>query len=241
MREFFYKTQIGQKFLDRPWYGYNVYQAAKLAERLHIPEIAVIEFGVATGRGLLCIEKHVEAIEKFSPVKFHIYGFDTGGGLPTLEGYKDLAHHWKAGMFTMDVEGLQKKLKRAKLILGNVRETVPQFLLKHTPPPIACVLFDVDLYSSTRDALALFHENHSAFLPRVRTYFDDILGNELSLNNEFLGEKCAISEFNHQQESIKIAQVAHLQAKSIRYKWYSKCYATHFFEHPLYEKYIGRS
>ncbi len=241
MLEFFYKNQLANKYLDRPWYGYTLYQAAKLAEYLGVSDISVIEFGVATGRGLLCIEKHIKAIQTFLKTRFHVYGFDTGGGLPKLEGYKDLAHHWTSGMFKMDIEGLQRQLSFSKLVIGNVKETVPQFFDTYRPAPIACILFDVDLYSSTRDSLKIFdHSDPGAFLPRIRCYFDDILGNEISLNNEFLGEKCAINEFNDAHAHIKIAPITHLQAKSFRYKWYSKCYAAHLFEHPLYEKFITK-
>jgi hypothetical protein len=101
-------------------------------------------------------------------------------------------------------------------------------------------LYDLDLYSSTRDALKIFDNPAKNFLPRVRCYFDDILGNELSLNNEFVGESLAIHEFNNTHESIKIASIKHLLAKSYTPKWYHKCFAAHLFDHPEYEKFITR-
>lgn len=97
-------------------------------------------------------------------------------------------------------------------------------------------MFDLDLYSSTSAALNVFKAPSQYLLPRVRCYFDDILGNETSLSNEFLGEGLAIKEFNQTNENIKITPLAHLLAKSFPYKWYHKCYAAHLFDHPLYDK-----
>ena len=56
--------------LDRPWYDYNIYQAANLARKLSIPKISVIEFGVSAGNGLLNIEKHVKRVSSLQiPLK----------------------------------------------------------------------------------------------------------------------------------------------------------------------------
>jgi hypothetical protein len=58
---------------------------------------------------------------------------------------------WKPGFFHLDVEGLEKKLTKAKLVLGNVKETVTNFIENEKPAPIGFVSFDVDYYSSTVD------------------------------------------------------------------------------------------
>ena len=49
----------------------------------------------------------------------------------------------------MDVERLRARLKRARLILGDVEEMLPAFLpgAKH---PIGLVAFNLDYYSSTK-------------------------------------------------------------------------------------------
>ena len=50
-----------------------------------------------------------------------------------------------------DVDKLLKaRLKRARLILGLVEETVPTFLLSN-PAPIGFISIDVDYYTSTAD------------------------------------------------------------------------------------------
>ena len=55
----------------------------------------------------------------------------------------------------MDVDKLRRRLHRAQLVLGTVEETVPTFLATYKPPPIAFVSIDLDLYSSTVQALRL--------------------------------------------------------------------------------------
>ena len=90
--------------LERMHYAYILYNAAKLAKRLDIKQISVIEFGVASGRGLLLLEKYSQEIEKILGVEVEVYGFDMGSGLPNPTGYKDLPYHWKKGFFKMDVK-----------------------------------------------------------------------------------------------------------------------------------------
>jgi hypothetical protein len=60
----------------------------------------------------------------------------------------------------MDKRNLEERLQRAALKLGPISETVPAFL-RSSPAPVAFASFDVDLYSSTRDALKLFEAEHS--------------------------------------------------------------------------------
>ena len=76
----------------------------------------------------------------------------------------------------IDGQQLRARLNRAKLIIGNVKDTCIWFFADHEAAPVGCVFHDLDFYSSTRDALTLFDEAHEHFLPRVFMYFDDING-----------------------------------------------------------------
>ena len=82
------------------------------------------------------------------------------------------------------------------LCLGDIRYTVPTFVEKFVPAPIGFVAVDLDYYSSTVDALKVFDLPESYMLPRVLCYFDDIVGEDHVLQNEFVGELLAIREFN---------------------------------------------
>jgi hypothetical protein len=137
---FEFRYRIGA--LHRMHYAYIVYQAARLAVKLGQHRIAVIEFGVAGGTGLIWLERHAESVEKLFPVEIEVYGFDTGGGLPSPRDYRDLPYHWQTGFFSMDHETLQSKLRRAKLVLGDVAETWQSFFDTQRPAPIAAVAHD---------------------------------------------------------------------------------------------------
>jgi len=134
---------------DYPWYAYCLLESAKLARRLNIFRTSAIEFGVAGGRGLIQLEKISHIVTDITKVKIDIYGFDLKTGLPRPKDYKDMPYNWKKGFFRMNVENLKRKIKNAKLILGDVKKTVPEFFKKFNPAPIGFVSFDLDLYSST--------------------------------------------------------------------------------------------
>lgn len=240
MHSILYKSHVFLGWHNRPAYAYSVFHAAKQAVALGYKAISVVEFGVAGGNGLLAMEKHAENVSRLLGIDIEVYGFDTGSGLPQLEGYRDIMHQWHKGAFPMDFEKLQARLKRAKLVIGEVGETVGDFYEKHAPAPIGAVMFDVDLYSSTKAAMRIFDGNSERYLPRVRCYFDDILGNEIALTNEYTGEQLAISQYNSLNEMRKITAVHHLRAKNHTKKWYFKCYVHHAFDHPRYCDFVGR-
>ena len=185
----------------RPHYLVGVLFAAREARSAGIPEISVIEFGVAGGSGLLALQSEAEAVERATGVSIRVYGFDAGpGGLPSFCGdYRDHPDLWKAGDYPMDVASLCAKLApRTTLILGDIRETAETFRENYDPSPIAFMSIDVDLYSSTVAALSVL--NHCPRLALV-LYFDDI---DLSLCHRWAGELLAIDEFNEKHAGLKI-------------------------------------
>jgi hypothetical protein len=190
----------------RPAYLVGVLYAAKRALREHVSEIAVIEFGVAGGRGLLALQQEAEAVEKELGVSIKVYGFDNGQeGLPGFIGdYRDHPDKWKPGDFPMNVSLLRSKLShRTTLILGNVEETVPAFVKDPRVPPIGFMAFDLDLYSSTSWALRTLAMPERRMLDHVPLYFDDI---DHSISHRFAGELLAIDEFNATTDHTKIDQ-----------------------------------
>ena len=74
-----------------------------------------------------------------------------------------MPHYFRPGLYEMDRSSLERRLKRANLVIGDIRETCMTFLQKYKPAPIGCMLHDLDYYSSTRDALALFDGEASYF------------------------------------------------------------------------------
>jgi len=185
---------------DRPHYGYCIQKAAQLASNLGHKKMSIIELGVAGGQGLLVIENNCKIISKHIDIDFEIYGFDMETGLPKPVDYRDEPYKWNEGFYKMDKEKLQSKLKSSQLLIGDVEKTVKNYFVDYDPAPIGCIMFDLDLYSSTKSAIQLFDGDEKYFLPRVMCYFDDIG------SIEFVGERLVIKEFNDLHKSKKIGQ-----------------------------------
>ncbi len=237
------KTRLKYDLCNRPHYLFCVYHAARSAAKLGLPEISVLEFGVAGGNGLLELERVANEVEKEFPVKVSLYGFDSGEGLPAPQGYRDLPYIWKESFFKMDVPALKAKLSRSNLVLGNVTETVPKFVADNSHAPIGAVMCDLDYYSSTIDSFKLFNSDSSTRLPRVYLYFDDIISNEFGgIMCDSVGQLCAIKEFNGQSERLTMQPIAGL--KEVRQRparWNDQIYVLHDFDHPEYCTYVHDS
>jgi hypothetical protein len=234
-----YEAQIKSGVIARPSYAFCLYNAAKLAHRLGYQRISAIEFGVAGGNGLLSLEQHAEEIGKLIPIEIEIYGFDTAEGLPPPVDYRDLLYHWKAGFYKMDLPALQAKLRRAKLVLGEVSQTLSTFFEKYNPAPIGAISFDLDFYSSTKSALAIFRGERKYLLPRVFCYFDDTIGREVELYSDFTGQRLAINEFNLENDAIKLGFPYCLLNGEIRDPWRYQIWVAHLFKHPDYNTFIS--
>ncbi len=188
----------------RPAYLLGMMAAADQARKQGVGEICAIEFGVAGGQGLVEMQAEAAAIESETGIAIRVFGFDMGpAGLPSFVGdFRDHPEEWREGDFAMDVSTLRSRLmERTTLVLGNIRETVPSFFERYQPPTIGFVSIDLDLYSSTRDALQIFRRPMTKMLWHTPMYFDDI---EFMFNHRFAGELLAISEFNIDSERVKI-------------------------------------
>lgn len=218
------KTRALWELSKRPAYLLGVLTAAQQALKQKVPEISVIEFGVAGGNGLVVLQSEAEAVERETGIRIKVYGFDAGPqGLPTFIGdYRDHPDAWQPGDYPMDEPALRSLLTdRTTFILGNVRDTVPGFFKDFQPPPIGFVSIDLDLYSSTREALRIFLNADKSMLWHVPLYFDDI---EFLFNHKFAGELLAIDEFNDRSSEVKID------------RWYGVGMGRPFPDRPFLEK-----
>lgn len=234
-----YPYRLHNGIVERPHYGYCLFNGAQLAKKLGLTRISVLEFGVAGGRGLLNLEYHAREIAREVEIEIEIYGFDTGRGLPKPLDYRDLPYHWNEGFYTMNVEELQSRLAKAKLVLGDIRETAQNFFTEYDPAPIAAVMHDLDFYSSTAVALKMFEAPERYFLPRVFCYFDDIVGSETELYNDYTGERLAINEFNRTHDAKKLAVAYQFLAHRIRQTWHNQIFIYHDFGHSRYNDFVS--
>jgi hypothetical protein len=228
-------TRVRFGIWTMPQYAYGVYSAAEQASRLGLKAISVMEFGVAGGRGLLALEDIARNVARHIGMEIQVFGFDTGEGMPAAADYRDLPHVWERGYYKMDVEKLKKRLNGAELVLGDVAETVPLFLSRASLAPIGFVSFDLDYYSSTKSALRLFESGPESRLPRVYSYFDDMVWPEHACHNEYVGELRAIREFNEAHADRKLCPIHMLRhTRPHQNAWNEQMYALHDFAHPLY-------
>lgn len=223
----------------RPHYAYCMLNAARLARRLGIERIAVLEFGVAGGNGLVAAERIASAVERETGVELEIYGFDAGTGLPKPEDFRDLPYIWQESQFRMDREKLQARLTRSQIVIGNVAETCARFFADHAPAPLGAILFDLDYYSSTRDAFVVLDGPPETRLPRIFCYFDDLLSSDLGHVGEPVGVPRAIAEFNGRDRRRHFTRLDHLAFEHGRARpWQAKIYSFQDFDHPAFETYI---
>jgi hypothetical protein len=232
-----FRYRIGA--LERMSYAYIVYEAARLAARLGVPSISVLELGVAGGNGLTVLERHAEAVERLFPVRIEVYGLDSGCGLPPPRDHRDLPYHWREGFFVMDREALEARLRRARLVIGALAETIPAFFDRHRPAPIGALAIDLDYYSSTTEALRLLEADEVWLMPRIFCHFDDTIGDEQSLYCEFTGERLAIDEFNRTHETRKIGVPPFLRVRGGAALWPHQIWVAHLFDHRHYSDFTS--
>ncbi len=235
------KFLMAAQALDRPHYAYCMFGAAHLAKRLGHKRISAIEFGVAGGNGLKFMCEFADEVKKITGVTIDCYGFDTGKGMPPPVGEKDLPFWFREAQYAMDEEALRRRLPNAKLVIGDVKDTIPAFFEQHNPAPIGVVFNDVDYWSSTRDSFALFDAASARpqnFLPRLFMYFDDIIGWEFEMYGPFNGQLAAMHEYNARQDKVKIHLNQNLMPQ-LHLKYRHQIYFAHIFGHPEYNKYVG--
>jgi hypothetical protein len=225
--------------LQRPDYAWGALQSVNLAKVLGVKGVSFIEFEVAGGNGLIALENIAQYLQTLFGLEIDIYGFDAVGGLPKAKDHRDLPNLWREGYYPMNKEKLKQRLKKAKLILGLVEETVPKFI-HAKPAPIAFTAFDLCFYSSTMKAFQIFDADQSIVLPRVHCFFRNILGRTFGDHN---GERLAISDFNASHEMRKISKIYGLQyylgSQIAGQRWVEQFYMAHIFDHELYGCYDG--
>jgi hypothetical protein len=192
--------------------------------------LAVVEFGVFYGAGLLDLCRSAKLFRDEFGLDIQIYGFDRGGGagLPALVGdYRDHPELFRAGEFKMpDQEALRAKLPEfCELVIGEVGETILGFEPRLDDRVLVFASYDLDLYSSTVRALPFLTFQPERYLPAVPMYFDD---NAKTITQcEWVGEELAIHEFNAAQAMRKI------ERKDRSRWWVPNLFVLHVLDHPM--------
>lgn len=225
----------------RQYTAFCLLDAADRAARLGVKCVSVIEFGVASGAGLLNICEHATATTRLTGVKFEIYGFDTGRGLPPPRSYRDHPELYQSGDYPMNVSALQARLPtNARLVLGDIGETVPAFLSEGKHAPLAYVALDVDYYWSSVEALKVLCGPAEQYMPLVLLYLDDCHD---PYHNPSCGELLACEEINHTELFRKIHPYTALREKRLfkNASWISKVWAVHVLDHKIRTEGVSRN
>lgn len=229
-----YRAKVDFDLIVRQQNAFPILYAADSAKKYGLKIVTIIEFGVAAGAGLLNMCRIAERTTKATGIEFRVLGFDTGKGMPPPVDYRDLPESFQEGDFPMDFELLSRALPPfAKLVIGDLEETVPAFLTTLTADaPIGFISIDVDYYSSAIKALKVLTAEANRYLPIVPVYLDDV-GDEG--NNPWTGELLAVNEFNRDIELRKIAPFTLLRSRRIfkNTQWIDRMYAAHIHDHPL--------
>lgn len=215
-------------------YAWGMLQAAALGAALGHKRISAVEFGVAGGNGLVAMEAIAERIESQIDVVFDIHGFDSGAGLPPPTDHRDVPNLCSPGLYAMDQALLRSRLRRAKLVIGDIKDTIGEFLASR-PAPLAFIACDFVLYSSTAHGLRILEADESLLLPRVHSYFDDVLGFTYGDDN---GERLAIHEFNAAHAKRKLSPIYGLKyyvpPELSHEMWVDKFWIGHVYDHSRY-------
>lgn len=227
-----FKKKVAYDLVVRPQYAFGILEAAQQAKKLGLNEISVIEFGVANGGGLMNMIEVANKVTKTTGITIHIYGFDTGTGMPPPVDFRDHPEYYNTGDFPMNKAALEEKIKdKATLIYGPIKETLKTFENSLSPKaPIGFVSVDVDYYSSTVEVLQLFKANAQCFLPLTYVYFDDIF---MPHHNNKCGELLAINEFNEANPMRHITYHKFFENQRIFRKanWVKQMYYLHVLDH----------
>ena len=231
-----FRAKAEYDLVARQQHAFGLLTAADTAKECGLAAISALEFGVANGAGLLNMTHLAKRVTRETGVSISVAGFDTGTGLPLPRDYRDHPEAYREGDYPMqNPDQLRTLVEKAgaKLILGDVRETVKGFL--RDCPPLGFVSIDVDYYSSAVDVLQIFTGNPSQYLPWVLIYMDDI---DSYRHSRYCCELRAVEEFNENSAHRKITKCDFIRPKRIfqRPWWIEKMYVAHILDHPYREQ-----
>jgi len=191
--------QIKNNFRNEthPNYGIQLIYALWQAKLCGYKKITALEFGVAGGRGFTALNNYATQFADQFEIKVEVKGFDTGCGLPPLKDYRDYPEIWSQGEYA-------SRLQDDNIILGDVKDTLPEFIANWKDSKLGFVSLDLDLYHSTKDALQIFKMQSDNYLPSVMIHLDD--ANTQLTMNPWCGAELAVNEFNQEHTLRKFEQ-----------------------------------
>ena len=123
-----FRLKVEYDLVIRHYNAFGILRAADKAKEAGLHSVSAIEFGVASGAGLMNMCLIAQKVSALTGVDVAVYGFDTGKGMPAPRDYRDHPDLYQEGDFAGDLKRLKDSLpSNGQLILGELAETVPQF------------------------------------------------------------------------------------------------------------------
>ena len=182
-----------------PKYGLQLIYALWQAKLCGYQKVTAVEFGVASGRGLSALENYAQDFSSKFDIEVIVQGFDTGRGLPSPQDYRDHPEIWTGGDYSARYTG--------PVIYGDIKNTLPQYIENWGDSVLGFVSLDLDLYSSTINAMPIFEMSPDQYLPSVMVHLDDT-NTQLTMN-PWCGAELAVNEFNNTHTMRKFEQKHH--------------------------------
>ncbi len=232
-----FRAKVLYDLVRRREHAYSLLQAADWARERGLSKVTVVETGVASGAGLWNMVRIGEKVTAVTGVGFEFAAFDTGTGMPPPIDHRDHPEVFQTGDFRMqDIEALRRALpSNARLIIGDVADTIPEFVAGLSPEaPVGYVVIDVDYYSSAKAAMEVMKGPADCYLPLTLVYFDDIGAVVFPWANDWCGERLAIREFNNENGYRKLQHDSFMKYGRV-YKdsdWLERVYRLHVLDHP---------
>ncbi|MCG9480099.1 MAG: TylF/MycF family methyltransferase [Actinomycetia bacterium] len=183
-------------------------RAFQIASQQHGGELIgdYYEFGLYKGYTFYCAFK---AAQKLGLDQTRFYGFDSFQGLPQVEDVDKTGGRFFEGQFACTREQVEKNLRRygvdfdrIKLVEGFYEKTLTEQLKSDLGAGYAgVVLFDCDLYSSTRVALDWLQD---LIADKTVLVFDDWYS---FTEGQELGQQRALKEFMQKNKYLELKPV----------------------------------
>ena len=208
-------TKIKYDTVPRQPYAFGLGEAFRIASKqssdLGIERIVIVEFGVASGAGLLNLCRISEKLSRHYELPVLVVGFDSGEGMPFPVDYRDHPEKYLDGDFPPhDRKLLDATLPgNAEVVYGPIAECVGRIdKMLSEGDFISFISIDVDYWSSTNDCLKIFDNKALNFLPTLPMYFDDV--NNID-HHPYAGELLSIREYNEGSVHKKIVKMNQLR------------------------------
>jgi hypothetical protein len=229
------RAKIDFDLISRRPYAFGVLKAADILRGFRMSgPLYALEFGVASGDGLISMARIAERVTKATGVEINVVGFDTGTGLPPPRDYRDHPEYYATSDYPpIDKERLKATLPRNySIVYGDINDTVREFL-DHLSGVVGFVSIDVDYYWSARESLRILSaQEPEKYLPVIPVYFDDVLRETM---NSSCGELLSIAEFNATNPMRRIEPFTGLRKSRIfkNAPYLDQMHALHVLDHVL--------